>query len=98
MKNAMKANLEVRTAGTLEYIRRLGRVYFILESFAQPGSRIAKLWKVNHQHEFKRYRDALSFMAAKADRIGGGDCISNENASAAWKNEIHSWDQKHDAA
>lgn len=88
----MKANLEVRNAQTLEYIRRLGRVYFILESFAQPGSRVAKVWKVNHQHEFKKYRDALDFMISEADRIGGGDCIGDENYKTAWENEIHSWD------
>lgn len=92
----MKNDLEVRNAQTLEYIRRLGRVFFVLESFAQPGSKVAKAWKVNHLHEFKRRRDALSFMISKADRIGGGDCTSNENAEAAWKIEIHSWDEKYD--
>lgn len=88
----MKATLELRYAHTHEYIRRLGKVYFILECFAKPWSRTTQIWKVNRIHEFKKWSDARNFMSSEADRIGGGDCLGDENYRAAWQNDIHSWE------
>ena len=87
----MKANLELRRVVTSEYIRRLGKVHFILEQFAEPGSRVIKIWKVNGLVEFKRLKDAQSFMSSEADRLGGGDCIGDENYKATWQNDIYSF-------
>ena len=88
----MKANLEIWYVVTEEYIRRLGKVHFILEQHAEPGSRVIKLWKVNGLVDFKRRKDALRFMSSEADRLGGGDCIGDENYNrAAWQNHIYSF-------
>lgn len=88
----MKANLELRRVVTEEYIRRLGKVHFILEQFAEPGSQVIKLWRVNGLVSFKRRKDALRFMSSEADRLGGGDCIGDENYNrAAWQNHIYSF-------
>lgn len=87
----MKANLELRSVVTEEYIRRLGKVHFILEQFAEPGSQVTKLWRVNGLVSFKRRKDALRFMSSEADLLGGGDCIGDENYKAAWQNHIYSF-------
>lgn len=86
------ASLELRYAHNHEYIRRLGKVHFILECFAKPWSRTTQIWKVNRLHEFKRWKDARSFMSSEADRLGGGDCTGDENYRTAWHNHIHSWE------
>lgn len=88
----MKANLELRNANTHHYIQRLGKVHFILEQFAQPGSRVTKIWRVNKQVEFKRWKDARSFMSREADWIGGGEITGDENYKAAWNVDIYSWE------
>lgn len=88
----MKADLELRYAHTHEYNRRLGKVFFILECFAKPWSRTTQIWKVNRLHEFKKWKDAREFMRTEADRIGGGDCVGEENYKIAWHNHIHSWE------
>ena len=88
----MKANLELRNAHTHEYLRRLGKVFFIIEYFAEPGSRTTKIWKVNRLHEFKKWGAARDFMSTEADRIGGGDTTGEENYRAVYNNHIHSWE------
>ena len=88
----MKATLELRYAHTHEYNRRLGKVFFILECFAKPSSRTIQIWKVNSLHGFKRWNAAREFMSTEADRIGGGDCVGEENYKTAWHNHIHSWE------
>ena len=85
----MKASLELRKSHTHGYTQRLGKVHFTLEGFAEPGSSLIKVWMVNHQHEFKRLKDANTFMQREADRIGGGDTTSDENYKWANNNHIH---------
>lgn len=87
----MKADLELRYTHNHEYLRRLGKVHFLLQHFTKPGSNATQIWRVNSLHDFKKWGDAREFMRTEADRLGGGDVTGEENYREAWHNHIYSY-------
>ena len=89
----MKKNLTVRYIMTHNFTRRLGRVYFVVQYFAKPGSNHIQAWQVNYTHLFKKWKDAHTYMISEADRIGGGDCTRKDNNDEATTKEIYTWEK-----
>jgi hypothetical protein len=75
------------------YVQEKGRVVVLFEGFSDPVKpNIRKAWRVNEEHEFKRWKDACRFAHKIAEELGGtGECTND-----SYDNVIRSYSQEID--